>query len=383
MPAQGAEGPPSGFTDTAITGGLGKPMALAVLPDGRTLVAVKGGMLRVIDKGRLLAAPALDLSNRICTNHDRGLIGLAADPQFTSNHFIYLFWTRKIDPQCSLTTLGAAENRIIRYILRSDSTIDPDSAKVLADHIPSLRYHNAGDLLFGRDGFLYATVGDGHCDTGCGIKPAAAQRLNTTLGKVLRITRDGRVPASNPYVGAAGSRRCAGSTTPVLGSGPCIEIYASGFRNPFRISKSTTGAMNVNDVGESSWEEVDRLAMGRNYGWPMCEGSHLIGSSEPCARAGLTGPVAEYNHSTGCTVITAGAFVPGRAWGTRYEGSYLFADYACGTIFELRGDRSVATFATGLGQIVSMKFRPATASGALLYLTHANGGELRVIRKTA
>jgi glucose/arabinose dehydrogenase len=367
---------PPGFTDTVLLSGLGRPMALAFLPDGRMLIAVKSGQLRVVSAGKLLPTPAIDLRTQLCTNRDRGLMGVAVDPQFTTNRFIYLFWTRKIDPACSLTTLGAAEDRIVRYRLGDDNVVEPGSDKVIVDHIPSLTFHNGGDLHFGTDGLLYASVGDGSCAERCGLPPDKAQRLDLPIGKMLRVTRSGGVPATNPYASSAGARRCVRPAGPQPGTGPCAEIYASGLRNPFRFAVGPDGTMNVNDVGESTWEEVDRLVSGGNYGWPVCEGAHLTGTTDPCGNAAFLDPIAEYNHSTGCVVVTGGAFVPGRVWGPEHRGAYLFADFACGQIFELHADGSVSSFVTEDPGIVAMQFGPFGTTRALYYVTQSGTGQL-------
>jgi hypothetical protein len=264
----------------------------------------------------------------------------------------------------------------VRYTLGDNNLVDPNSATVLADHIPSLVYHQGGDLHFGADGLLYASVGDGSCGTTCGLPADRAQPLNLPLGKMLRITRSGAVPATNPYASTPGARRCVRPAGPQPGTGPCSEIYASGLRNPFRFAVRADGTMNVNDVGESTWEEVDRLAAAGNYGWPICEGSHLQGSTTPCGHPEFTDPIAEYNHSTGCVVITGGAFVPTGVWGAAHAGAYLFADFSCGTMFELLPSGSVAPLVTNDPGIVAMQFGPFGTRQALYYVTQSNTGEL-------
>jgi glucose/arabinose dehydrogenase len=163
---------------------------------------------------------------------------------------------------------------------------------------------------------------------------------------------------------------------PQPGTGPCAEIYASGLRNPFRFAVGPNGTVNVNDVGESTWEEVDRLALGGNYGWPVCEGAHLAGSTKPCGHPEFLDPIAEYNHSTGCVVVTGAAFVPGRIWGSAHRGSYLFADFACGQIFELHPDESVTSLVSDDPRIVAMQFGPFGSSRALYYVTQSATGQL-------
>jgi glucose/arabinose dehydrogenase len=209
------------------------------------------------------------------------------------------------------------------------------------------------------------------------------------VGKLIRIKKDGTVPASNPYASAAGHRHCSAPAGVPAGTGPCAETYASGFRNPFRFAiEPGTGTPWVNDVGESTWEEVDRVVAGADYGWNTCEGAHPQGgaANEPCPDPNLRDPLLEYDHSAGCRSITGGAFVPAGTFGA-HAGSYLYSDWVCAKIFERRPDGTVSTFASGLasGGPVSIAFGPGAAAGtrALYYVTQANGGEVHRIAPTA
>ncbi len=317
---------------------------------------------------------------------------MAVDPGFATNGFIFVYWTRKVDPACPSNAAGIPQNRVSRFTLRRDNTISPTSEVVLADNIPSLHgAHSAGDLRVAADGLLYVTVGDGGCQVGdptrCASLNLNARRLHLPLGKVLRLTRTGGIPATNPYASAAGSRHCTRATGGVpTGTGPCKEIFATGLRNPFRFAlRPGTSEFWVNDVGQGLWEEVNVLRRGADYGWNTCEGAHRTGTSEPCPLAQATAPLVEYAHSTGCTAITGGAFVPGSVWGTAMTGSYLFADYTCGKIFERTADGTVRPFLTDLGtsSAVSMTFGPYAGGQALYYTSYAGGGAIhRVVRTT-
>jgi len=193
---------PTGFTDVSVTGVPG-PTALAFTPDGRMLVATQGGRLRVYQDGALRPTPALDLAAQLCTNSERGLLGVAVDPAFAANRSIYLYYT--------FNNGGVCVNRVARYTLADDNTVDPASETVLIDNIPSPGgNHNGGDLHFGADGYLYVSVGDGGCDyrdiSRCAGANAAARDRTVLLGKVLRVTRDGDIPPTNPYRGADSAR---------------------------------------------------------------------------------------------------------------------------------------------------------------------------------
>jgi PKD repeat protein len=173
----------------------------------------------------------------------------------------------------------------------------------------------------------------------------------------------------------------------------CQEIYASGFRNPFRFAVDPNASATrifVNDVGQNTWEEINLLQRGADYGWNIREGNCANGSTTNCGTppAGLTNPIYTYGHTTGCASITGGAFVPRGIWPSAYEGAYIFSDYVCGTIFALvragDGSFSRATFVTGLGanSAVSLIFGPFNGTRALYYTSYAGGGQVHRIAFT-
>ncbi len=375
-PAQAAL--PAGFSD-ALVAAVDGPTGLAFTPDGRLLVTTQGGQLRVISGGSLLPAPALDLGAKLCNNSERGLLGVAVDPAFATNHFVYLYYTfdRAGDGACEQNTARSPVNRVARWILPDSNVVSASSETVLIDNIPSPNgNHNAGDLHFGHDGLLYISVGDGGCDylgdSGCAGGNDASRDDHVLLGKLLRITRDGAIPSTNPFRGTD-SARCnvAGRTDP---GKKCQETYAHGFRNPFRFAvDQNTDRIWVNDVGQGIWEEIDELQAGADYGWNVREGHCANGSDTDCGPppSGMTNPLYDYSHSIGCASITGGAFVPRGVWPSSYDGAYLFSDYVCGRIFTLRGTPLARTdFATNLGgsSAVALIFGPFGANaGALLH----------------
>ena len=396
---------PAGFADTLVTS-VAAPTALAFTPDGRMLIATQPGALRVYEGGTLLGTPALTLpAAQICTNSERGLLGVSVDPDFASNRFVYLFYTfRKfgVCPTGSPTAPNVPVNRVSRFVLADTNVIDPTSEVVLIDNMPSPNgNHNAGDIQFGRDGHLYVSVGDGGADYagdsgGAGSNDAARDE-HILLGKILRITAGGGIPASNPFQGADADRcNAAGRTT----SGRrCRETFAWGLRNPFRMAFDpgvVSTRFFINDVGQNTWEEIDLGQAGADYGWNCREGAHANGQAGPtCSPVppGMVDPIDEYRHGVqvpgttspaNCNSITGGAFVPAGSWPANYDGSYLFADYVCGWIFRRAPGGAVSDFATNLGNssAVHLRFGPHGNAQALYYTTYAGGGQVRRIAYT-
>ncbi len=373
---------PAGFSDTPIAN-VGLPTALAFTPDGRMLITTQDGTLRVW-AGTLLPTPALTLS--ICSGSERGLLGVAVDPSFATTRRIFLFYTA---PGCV--------NRVSSFTFSStpgqENIVNPASEVILVNNMPSpAGNHNAGDVQIGKDGFLYISIGDGGCDyandSGCAGANDASRDQHTLTGKLLRITLDGNIPASNPFQGA-GTARCnvTGGTT---AGNKCQETFAWGFRNPFRFAMDPNAAGTrffVNDVGQGLWEEIDELQAGADYGWNICEGSHANNSAAACPStpAGMVAPIFDYRHGTpgpaginNCNSITGGAFVPNGLW-PGFDGSYMFSDYICGAVFKLTqsGTWSASQFATGLGgsSAVHLRFGPWGTTQALYYTTLAGAND--------
>ncbi|HEX6738328.1 MAG TPA: PQQ-dependent sugar dehydrogenase, partial [Vicinamibacteria bacterium] len=383
---------PPNFVDQLVAT-VGSPTALAFTPDGRLLITTQGGTIRVVQGGSLLATPALTIPGaQICTQSERGLLGIVAHPQFATNNFIYVYYTANI------SGVGC-RNRVSRFTLPAGNVISPASELVLIDRIYSTAgNHNGGDVKFGKDGFLYVSVGDGGCDYaaggGCAGANDASRDRNVLIGKILRVTDTGGIPASNPFQGA-GTARCntTGDTTPGT---ICQEAFAWGLRNPFRMNFDPNAAATrffVNDVGQGAWEEVDLGQSGVDYGWNCREGRHVNNTSGPCnpTPSGMIDPIFEYQHgatipgtSSGgnCAAITGAAFVPNGVW-PGYDGTYLFSDYTCGWVVRMTGTApyTAADFATNLGgsSVVTMLFGPYNSTQALYYTTYASGGQVRRI----
>lgn len=354
------------------------PTAIAFTPGDSLLVATKSGRLLLLRPGTKRPLTVLDLGHRICDQAERGLVGLAVDPDFRTNRFVYAFFTRR-GSGCG----HLAVSRVSRYVLRRDGRIDPTGERVLLDNIMSpRRHHVGGDLQFGKDGYLYISVGDGSCHyrtRRCGPLNSAAREEHVLLGKVLRVDRDGRAPPGNGT-----GTRCAltGRTRP---GARCREIFATGLRNPFRMAfdpNAQDTRFFINDVGEQTWEEINLGRLHSDYGWNLREGRCPVGSVMGCGPAPprLTDPLFTYwqpgytrRGERGCEAITGGAFVPDGAWPEAFADDYLFADYVCGKIFRLEheaGTYRAHDFASDLGpsSAVHLLFGPGP-SGTMLYFT--------------
>jgi len=378
---------PSGFSDDLVVAVSG-PTALAFTPDRRMLVTTQGGTLRVVQNGAMAASPAVDLTSRICSQSERGVLGVAVDPAFATNRFVYLYYTHNL--------FGTCVNRVSRWVLNDANVASGEVVLIDRIHSPS-GAHNGGDLQFGKDGYLYVSVGDGGCDyaapSNCGgAANDAARDRHVLLGKILRITRDpGVLPPDNPFLGpGSGPCHVTGSTT---AGDWCRETFAWGFRNPFRMAFDPNAAgvrLYVNDVGEGTWEEIDDVRAGADHGWNVREGHCARGSSTNCGPppAGMSNPVFDYGRGDGCGSITGGAFVPAGVWPDAFDGKYLFSDFNCGRIFRLdpngAGGFTRTDFATGLGSAsaVHMAFGPWNGSQALYYTSYASGGQIRRIATT-
>ena len=385
---------PAGFTDTLVTNVSG-PTEVDWTPDGRMLITGKSGQLRVFDDGQLLATPALNLGTRVCTNGERGLVGLAVHPQFGQNHYVYLYYTyNKFANSCPESIVDGPVNRLSRFVLPDSNVIDPGSETVLFETPPMYRdHHTAGDVKFGKDGHVYVTVGDSGAQS-----LGWPQDPGKLAGKIVRVTDSGGIPAGNPFTGP-GTARCNVGGVPPAGSAAgtkCQEVFSLGFRNPFRFAHDPNASgvrYFVNDVGQHSWEEISEGPVaGGDYGWPVREGPCAKDSTTDCgpAPSGMLDPAHWYQHGPDGAAATAGAFVPNGVWPAEYDGDYLFADYVFGTISRLRpgGARCLScapptsgwstTLFSPVAQVVSMRFGPYQGTQALYYVSRDNSQVRRI-----
>ena len=335
---------PAGFTETQVGSNLsGTPTAMDFAPDGRLFVCLQGGQLRVIENGVLLATPFVTVTTT--ANGERGLLGIAFDPNFASNQFVYVYYTVITAP---------IHNRVSRFTANGNVAVTGSETVILElDNLSSATNHNGGAIHFGPDGKLYVGVGEN-------ANPSNAQTLNNRLGKLLRINADGSLPGDNPFFNTA--------------TGANRAIWALGLRNPYTFAfQPGTGRLFINDVGQSAWEEIDDGIAGSNYGWSICEGF----CSPP--NASFRDPLFQYGHgtsgTTGCAIV-GGAFYnpPINQFPASYAGKYFFADLCSGWIRLMDPSNNTASaFATGLSTPVDLKVGP---DGSLYYLIQGGGGQV-------
>ncbi len=344
----GSRTQPAGVTrnESWVTG-LSSATALAQAPDGRLLVTQQGGALRVVKNGSLLATPFLSLT--VDSSGERGLLGVALHPAFTTNRWLYVYYT---------TATGGTHNRISRFTASASNAdvVEPASELVLVDlpALSSATNHNGGALHFGVDGKLYVGVGDN-------ANSASAPNLSNPFGKLLRFNDDGSIPSDNPHYSTQ--------------TGLARAIWTRGLRNPFTFAvQPGTGRIHINDVGQDTWEEINLGAPGADYGWPASEGPDNV-------TAGRTGPLFTYKHSAASTpgsgpggffvgfAIAGGAFYPANgALPAPWRGAYFFADYVNSFVGAVDLANNAAAYAFGRvsGSPVDLL---AAADGALLVLT--------------
>ena len=288
---------------------------------GRLFLVERRGTIRVFKDGAVQAGFFLDMRSRVEAGGERGLLGLAFHPGFAANGLLFVYYTR---PGGDIVVARWRANAARSAVMGSSFT------QLLGAEHSSATNHNGGGMAFNpRNGLLYAAIGDGG---GSGDPENDAQNVvRNKLGKVLRINVNGSgdgsygtysIPSSNPFVGRSGRD----------------EIWSYGFRNPWRLSfDRANGNMFVADVGQGSWEEVDResygQAGGRNYGWRVMEGRHCYNATT-CNTSGKTLPITEYSHDSGDCSITGGFVYRGTAE-PELVGHYVFADFCSGRIWTI------------------------------------------------
>ena len=350
---------PAGFTEALYASGLSNPTAMQFAPDGRLFVCQQTGALRVVENGVLLPTPFVSIA--VNASGERGLLGVAFDPDFAVNQYVYVYYT---------TGTAPIHNRISRFTA-SGNVAAPGSEVVIMDldTLSGATNHNGGAIAFGADGKLYVAVGDN-------ANSAFAQSLSTRHGKMLRINPDGTIPSDNP----AAFPGIAGTT-----SGVYRAIWAVGLRNPFTFALNAPGAagppLMINDVGQGAWEEANPGGSGANFGWPATEGDF-----NPATYPAFTRPRYAYANDSGTCAITGGAFYPPASpnFPAAYQNMYFFADYCGGWIryvdpaivqpYPLQPS-AAQTFATGINAPVDLK---VGADGALYYLARGSGSVFRV-----
>ena len=316
---------------------------MEIAPDGRIFVCQQGGSLRVIKNGALLSTPFLTVS--VDASGERGLLGVAFDPNFASNNFVYVYYTVSTSPR---------HNRVSRFTANGDVAVPGSETLILRlDDLTGATNHNGGAIHFGPDGKLYIAAGEN-------ATPSNAQTLNNMLGKILRINSNGTIPSDNPFFNQA--------------SGNNRSIWALGLRNPFTFTfQPGTGRVFINDVGQTTWEEINDGIAGSNYGWPNEEG--------PSANPNFRPPLFAYGHgfsaTTGCAIAGGAFYNPATVqFPQSFVGKYFFADLCSGWIRVFDPASGTASgFASGIANPVDLK---VGADGSLYYLARVPGSVFRV-----
>jgi glucose/arabinose dehydrogenase len=348
--------PPGGEISLAletVSDQLTFPVDLASPPgDSRLFVVEKAGRIRIIENGTLLAPAFLDISAQVSSNGERGLLGLAFDPDYeTTGRFVVNYTDLAGDTHIAAFTVSSGDaNRA-----------DPASEELILRVDQPFENHNGGQVAFGPDAYLYIALGDGG---GSGDPMANGQSLTTLLGKLLRIDLNGGspygIPSGNPFSAVAAARS---------------EIWSYGLRNPWRFTfDRLTGDLYIADVGQGEREEIDvglaadGAGRGANYGWDIMEGEACFEPASGCDRTGLILPVLQYDHSEGCSV-TGGHVYRGSAI-PALQGTYFYSDFCSGW---------VRSFRLSSGAVAEEREWPALQAGNVTSFGQDDAGELYIL----
>src|SRR5215208_2974477 len=367
-PAHGAAVPTEqNFTDSAVKDGLTNPTDMEFAPDGRLFVAEQAGRVRIAKSDGTLAT-FLNISTKVDSSGERGLQALTFDPDFSTNRYVYLQYTKKA------TSTTPVHNRVVRVTASGDKVVSGSEKLIFKLGTQRSDHHMGGAIDFGTDGKLYIATGDNET-------PNKAQQLTNLFGKILRINKSGTIPTDNPfYTATSGNNRA---------------IWALGLRNPFKFAvQPGTGTIFINDVGQDAWEEIDKFdpdedVPGANYGWgfptspPYYEG---IIASPDSSLQNYNNPVFAYGHdgaieTTGCS-ITGGAFYDPTTATTSfasYQGKYFYTDFCSGWIRSFDpADGTSAAFASGIVKPVDLEVGD---NGSLYYLYRGSSSVPAAVRQ--
>lgn len=344
---------PEGFAETRIATGL-NPTSISFAPDGRLALCEKQGLLYLIEGGQMPKEPCLDLSARLDSWNERGLLSVCFDPEFDRNGWLYVYYTHNRDP--SDASHQSSNNRVSRFTLKGD-TVDPSSEVVLleVDDLSKIGWHNGGGLEFGMDGKLYLSTGENS-------KAPNAQSGENLLGKLLRINKDGSIPTDNPhYFEYSGKNRA---------------IVALGLRNPFAIARQPDSGLLYLCVVGARYEQIMRYdssakPVAVNYGWPDIDGPLRNGPLPENYRA----PDYAYDHGEGQGLALCGGDFynpsnPGPdAFPDSFKGKFFFGDYGGWIkLIDPADPGQRLDFATGIDRALDVAIAP---DGALWYLERA------------
>jgi len=355
--------PPLKLQFEPVASGLVSPTFLASPPGGTDIYVVEQpGRVRKLVNG-VPQAPVLDVSARVSSEGERGMLSLAFDPQFVTNGNVFVYFT---DASGDIT--------VERFTFPVTGGVPPSGTESTAVRVLTIPHrpfanHNGGQLQFGLDGMLYVGTGDGG---GAGDTLGSGQNLDTLLGKILRIDVSSlpyKVPPDNPFVGQLGKRP---------------EIWAFGVRNPWRFSfDSTTRSLYIADVGQGNREEVDVVAAsaaGLNYGWNLWEGTRCYPAGASCNPAGVTMPLIDYDHSDGCS-ITGGFVYRGSAL-PEIAGRYFYSDFCNSWLrsFLVAGGAATERTDWGISPVGNIQSFGIDSKNELYVLT-SGGGVYRLVRQ--
>lgn len=335
-----------GFSISTYATGLNQPVAMEFAPDGRLFVAELEGTVREIDATGLLV-DRIVAQVEVYHENENGLLGLALDPNFASNGYIYVF-----------ATIDTEEQQILRFTEPGKRTDSANTPVIIRDHLPTRgEFHSGGGLKVGPDNKLYFSIGDN-------LIPENAQDMNTLAGKISRINLDGSTPDDNPFTTSTGAPRA---------------IFALGFRNPFRFCFAPDGrlfALDVGSDGDGRREEINLVEAGQNYGWPAVEGSQGLIRNDA-----YTDPIYSY-HDGGAAPVGA-VYYTGTQFPTNYKGDLFHLEYVLGRLYRtvLDGNKVVGhtTFLETEGGPVDLVQGPDGA----LYLCELYSGEIKRISWSA
>jgi glucose/arabinose dehydrogenase len=344
-----------------------QPVAMLQAPNdaSRWFVVEQAGVVRVFANTPQVPTSSIfaDITDRVTIGEEMGLLGMAFHPAFPTNPRVYLSYTNE--------TGADRFSRISEFTVDVNGNFLPSPEVILLQVRQPETNHKGGQIAFGPDGFLYIGLGDGGGVNDQHLPIGNGQRMTTLLGKMLRIS-----VVNGGYTTPPGTVACG--RPPAEGTGPadCPEIFASGFRNPWRWSfDRSDGALWVGDVGQNSREEIDRVVAGGNFGWRCREGTLITGL--PCGPAqGLLPPVAEYGRNLGASVtggyVYRGTAIPGLA------GRYVFGDFVFGTLWHIAaGTQPTMQMGAGFQTGLSIASFAEDLAGEL-YVVHYDGQLFRV-----
>lgn len=336
-----------------IATGLSAPVDIAHCGDARLFIVEQQGRIKIWENGSVLPAPFLDITSQVYYSGERGLLGLAFDPQYTQNGYFYIYY---------VSGTGNGTTRLSRFTVSADPNIANNASEIIMWSLDQpYANHNGGDVHFGPDGYLYFAPGDG----GSGGDPGnRAQNLSLFFGKVLRIAPQNNgsysIPANNPY-----------ATSPTA----LHEIWASGLRNPWRFSfDDLTGNLWIGDVGQDTREEIDVMQAGDNsgvnFGWRCYEGNASFNTVGCQSQSFYQFPVIDHLQTSGWCSIIGGAVYRGNKYPTLY-GKYIYSDYCHGDLYYYNAD------GVGNGMLLNSNLNGVVCIGkdhcGELYVATSNG----------